>query len=124
MRDTPPSPARIMETGMAFWPSKVLLSAVEIGVFTALADGPLTGEELRQKLELHPRSTPDFFDTLIALKFLERDGDGPDSRYANTLDTGTFLNRNGDSYLGGFLDMANARLYPFWGDLTDSLKTG
>lgn len=113
-----------METGMAFWPSKVLLSAVELGVFTALVDRPLTGEELRQKLDLHPRSTPDFFDTLVALKFLERDGEGPAARYANTVDTGAFLNRNGANYLGGFLDMANARLYPFWGDLTAGLQTG
>ena len=30
------SPARIMEVGMAVWPSKVLLSAVELGVFTTL----------------------------------------------------------------------------------------
>ncbi len=109
---------------MAFWPSKVLLSAVELGVFTALGDRALTGEELLKGLQLHPRAHPDFFDTLVALKFLERDGDGPGSRYRNTPETGAFLNRQSPTFLGGFLEMANARLYPFWGDLSEGLRTG
>ena len=39
-------PDRIFEIGYAFWKSKALLSAVELGVFTALGDGPLDGETL------------------------------------------------------------------------------
>jgi hypothetical protein len=113
-----------METGMAFWPAKVLLSAVELGVFTELGTWARTGEELRQALKLHPRANPDFFDTLVALKFLERDGDGPGARYRNTPETAAFLDRNSRSFLGGFLEMANARLYPFWGNLTEGLRTG
>ncbi len=118
------SPARIMETGMAFWPARVLLSAVELGLFTELGDRPLTGEELRKALQLHPRACPDFFDTLVALKFLERDGDGPSSRYRNTAETAAFLDRKSPTFLGGFLEMAGARLYPFWGNLNDGLRTG
>src|SRR6185295_13667877 len=87
------SPARIMEVGMAFWPSKVLLSAVEVGVFTALADKPMTGAELQAALKLHPRANPDFFDALVALKFLDREGDGPAGRYSNTAETALFLNK-------------------------------
>ena len=118
------SPARIMEVGMGFWPAKVLLSAVELGLFTRLAAGSMTGRELRTALELHPRSDPDFFDTLVALRFLERDGTGPDARYRNTAETALFLDRTSPQYMGGFLEMANARLYPFWGDLTEALRTG
>jgi hypothetical protein len=113
-----------METGMAFWPAKVLLSAVELGVFTELGTWARTGEELRQALQLHPRANPDFFDTLVALKFLERDGDGPGARYRNTPETAAFLDRKSRTFLGGFLEMANARLYPFWGNLTEGLRTG
>jgi predicted O-methyltransferase YrrM len=113
-----------METGMAFWPAKVLLSAVELGVFTELADGAKTGGELSKALGLHARANPDFFDTLVALKFLERDGDGPGGRYRNTAETAMFLNKKSPGFLGGFLEMANARLYPFWGNLTDGLRTG
>lgn len=118
------SPARIMEVGMAFWPSKVLLSAIELGVFTALGTTSLTGAELQTRLRLHPRANPDFFDTLVALRFLERDGDGPQARYRNTAETATFLDRSSPQFMGGFLEMANARLYPFWGNLTDGLRTG
>src|ERR1044072_3456599 len=118
------SPARIMEVGMAFWPSKVLLSAIELGLFTELGAKSLTGRELQEALGLHSRADPDFFDTLVALRFLERDGDGPEARYRNSAETALFLDRNSAQFMGGFLEMANARLYRFWGDLTEALQTG
>ena len=113
-----------MEVGMAFWPAKVLLSAVKLGVFTELGKSAKTGSELRDALGLHTRSTPDFFDTLVALGFLDRDGDGADSKYRNTGETAVFLDRNSPAFMGGFLEMANDRLYPFWGDLEEALRTG
>ena len=119
-----PSPARIMEVGMAFWPAKVLLSAVELGLFTELGANSMTGHELQGALQLHPRANPDFFDTLVALRFLDRDGNGPEARYRNTEETALFLDRHSPQFIGGFLEMANARLYRFWGDLTDALRTG
>src|SRR5262245_61035411 len=79
-----PSPDRIMEVGLGFWPAKVLLSAVELGLFTKLGSGALTGPELRAALGLHPRADPDFFDALVALRFLDRDGTSPQARYRNT----------------------------------------
>lgn len=118
------TPDRIIQTGLGFWASKSLLSAVELGLFTTLADKAMTGEELNAALGLNVRANPDFFDTLLALGFLERDGDGPDARYRNTRETAAFLDRNKASYVGGILEMANARLYRFWGDLTEALKTG
>lgn len=33
------TPQKILQTGTGFWASKALLSAVEIGVFTALSGG-------------------------------------------------------------------------------------
>ena len=118
------TPARIMEVGMAFWPAKTLLSAVKLGVFTELGNGPKTGAELCHALRLAPRSNPDFFDTLVALKFLEREGDGEHAKYSNTPETALFLDRNSAAFMGGFLEMANDRLYPFWGDLEEGLRTG
>jgi len=120
----PLSPARIMEVAMAFWPAKTVLSAAELGVFTTLGSSAMTGEELRAALGLHARAVPDFFDALVALRFLERDGDGAGARYRNAAESALFLDRSSPHYLGGFLEMANARLYPFWGDLTEALKTG
>jgi SAM-dependent methyltransferase len=118
------TPARILEVGMAFWPSKTLLSAVELDVFTTLGDRALTGHDLAQELALHPRANPDFFDTLVALRFLERDGDGPEALYRNSKEASAFLDKKSPHALTGFLEMANARLYPFWGELTAALKTG
>lgn len=105
---------------MAFWASKTLLSAIEMGVFTELAHGPERFDALRGRLGLHPRSARDFLDALVALGFLVRDGDS----YGNTPDTDLFLDKHKPSYLGGMLEMSNRRLYPFWGHLTEALRTG
>jgi len=115
-----PTPDRLMNLGLGFWGSKVLLSAVELGVFTELAKAPLGAEALAERLRLHPRGARDFFDALVALDMLERH----DGRYENAPDTELFLDRTKPSYLGGMLEMANARLYPFWGSLTEALRTG
>jgi hypothetical protein len=117
----PVTPDAIMQLGLAFWGSKALLSAVELRLFAVLCDGPLDAEELRTRLGLHPRSARDFFDALVALGMLERDGDG---RYSNTPATELFLDPAKPSYVGGMLEMANARLYQFWGSLTEGLRTG
>lgn len=124
MTTTTLSPARIMEVGMAFWPARVLLSAIELGLFTELGSSSMTGTELQAALKLHARANPDFFDTLVALRFLERDGDGPGARYRNTPETALFLDRRSPDFMGGFLEMASARLYRFWSDLTEGLRTG
>ncbi|HKQ75125.1 MAG TPA: methyltransferase [Blastocatellia bacterium] len=118
------SSSRIMEVGLGFFPSKALLSAVELGLFTELGSDSMTGRELQEQLGLSARANPDFFDALVALKFLDREGDGPDARYRNTHETAVFLDRNKPGYIGGILEMANARLYRFWGDLTEALRTG
>lgn len=117
-------PARIMEAGRAFMVSKVLLSAVELDLFSVLADGAMTGEQLRAKLGLNARANPDFFDALVAMNVLDRDGDGPSARYRNTEESAHFLDKRSPHYVGGFLEMLNARLYRFWGNLTEGLKTG
>src|SRR5581483_9873551 len=115
-----PTPEGILKLGMGFWGSKTLLSAVELGLFTELAKGALEAESLRQRLGLHERSARDFFDALVALGMLNRQG----STYANTPESDLYLDRAKPSYVGGILEMANARLYPFWGSLTEGLKTG
>jgi len=121
---TAASAARIMEVGMAFWPAKVLLSAIELRLFSELGSTSKTGAELQSALQLHPRANPDFFDTLVALRFLDRDGDGSAARYRNTPESAQFLDHRSPHFMGGFLEMANTRLYRFWGDLTEGLRTG
>ena len=117
-------PAHIMQVGMGFWPSKTVLSAVELELFTQLGNEAMTGAEIGERLGLHARAIYDFLDTLVALRFLERDGDGFDGRYRNTNETAAFLDKRSPTYIGGILEMSNARLYRFWGDLTKALQTG
>lgn len=110
----------ILQLGLGFWASKTVLSAVELGVFTELAKAPATLEEIRPHLGLANRASRDFLDALVALRMLERE----EGVYRNTRDTDFFLDRDKPSYAGGMLEMANARLYPFWGSLTEGLQTG
>jgi O-methyltransferase domain/Dimerisation domain len=106
--------------GFGFWEAKALLSAVELGLFTELAKAPADLKTLSQRLGLHERAARDFLDALAALNLLER----LDGRYSNTAETDMFLDRAKPSYVGGLLEMANARLYSSWGFLTEALKTG
>ncbi|MCH8028739.1 MAG: methyltransferase [Candidatus Dadabacteria bacterium] len=115
-----PTPDKVLQLGLSFWGSKTLLSAVELGVFTELSGGPLDRDELSARLKLHQRGARDFFDALVSLGMLERNG----SSYSNTPDTARFLDKNKPSYIGGWLEMSNARLYKFWGNLTEALRTG
>ena len=118
------NPSRILNAGFSFWSSKILLTAVELQVFTILGASKMTGEELGKKLALHPRGVWDFFDALVALGFLAREGNGRQALYANTDETALYLDKNNPAYIGGILEMCNARLYKFWDGLGDALKTG
>lgn len=109
-----------MQVGLGFWASKTLLSAIEMELFTELAKHPEDLQTLQARLGLHPRSARDFFDALVALGFLRR----ADGIYHNTPDCDLFLDKNKPSYIGGVLEMANNRLYRFWGHLTEALRTG
>jgi len=117
-------PSAILQTAFGFWQSKVLLTAVEFELFTRLGDRRLTGTELGEELQLHPRAIADFFDSLVAMRFLGRDGDGPEAKYFNTPEASLFLDEASPRYIGGLLVMLNKRLFQFWNDLPEALRTG
>ncbi len=114
------TPDRLIQLGLGFWGPRTFLSAVELGLFTELARGPADLADLTARLKLHPRSARDFLDALVALGVLDRQA----GKYANTPQTDYFLDRAKPSYMGGILEMVNARLYGFWGQLTEALHTG
>jgi len=117
-------PSHIMQVGMGFWGSKTLLSAVELELFTKLGSDGMTAKQIAKELDLDDRAVPDFPDALVALELLDREDHASDAVYRNTEAGAAFLDKTSPAYIGGMLEMANARLYPFWGDLTEGLRTG
>ena len=114
-------PQHILEMGMAFWPSRLIITAVESGVFTALSAGPLAGPELIEALGWHPRAAGEVLDALVTLGLLRRDRSG---RYSNTLRSALFLDRTKPSYAAGLMELSSKRLYDLWGGLPGLLRTG
>jgi hypothetical protein len=117
-------PSPILQTAFGFWHSKVLLTAVEFGLFSKLGGRRLRGAELGAELQLHPRAIADFFDALVAMKFLGREGEGAEALYFNTPEGALFLDEASPRYIGGIMIMLNARLFKFWNDLPEALRSG
>lgn len=116
-----PTPEDILDAGLGFMRSRALLAAVELGLFTTLGDRALTGEALVAELGLHPRANPDFFDLLVAMGILERDGRDV---YRNSAGSAAYLDKSRPEYVGGILEMSATRVFGFWNDLTEGLRTG
>ncbi|MBO9573362.1 MAG: methyltransferase, partial [Chitinophagaceae bacterium] len=122
-----PSPAGIMQIGTGFWASKILLSAIKFQLFTLLAEKKkMSGRDIKASLNLKctDRHLYDWLDALTTFKFLKREGMLETAIYSNSPDTEIFLDKNKPSYIGGILEMANNRLYNFWGNLEEGLLTG
>ena len=117
-------PSRIMEIATGYWRSRILLSAVGLGLFTELVKGPLTRGQIQDVFGLQPRPAADFLDGLVSIGLLDRSGDGEAARYANTAETAHFLDRSSPTYIGGILELWDDRNFAFWADLTEALKTG
>ena len=121
MDASPLTNERIVKLAFAFREAKVVLSAVELEVFTVLAEGPLDLEALRNRIGIDQRGARDFFDALVAIGMLERHNDG---RYANTPESDFYLDHRKPTYVGAELDHVNAQLFPRWNSLTPALRTG
>ena len=117
-------PSHIMQIGMGFFASKTLLTAVKLELFTLLAKRPLSAKEIKFEICMNERGLYDFLDTLVALGFLQKTGNKKTAVYSNSPDVDLFLDKNKLQYVGGILEMANNRLYPFWGFLEEGLRTG
>jgi predicted transcriptional regulator len=80
--NTVPSADGIEQIAFGFMASKVLFSAIEFGLFTELAKGPMNADQIQKRCGLHSRSIRDFLDVLVALGMLNRQGE----LYRNTGD--------------------------------------
>lgn len=122
-----PTPENIMKIGTGFWASKILLSAVKFQIFTILAEKKtMSAIELKSHLGFKStdRNMYDYLDALTTFGFLKRVGLLETAKYSNSVDTDFFLDKKKPTYIGGMLEMLNNRLYNFWGNLEEGLKTG
>ncbi|WP_163507008.1 methyltransferase [Fodinicola acaciae] len=119
MTTTIPGKTELIRLGLDHCRSKVLLTAVELGIFTHLAAAPATETELRAALDLHPRATRDFLDALVAMDLLDRE----QGFYRNTAVSDAYLDARKPGYVGGFLIMHNLQ-YGKWARLAELLQIG
>lgn len=99
MQSNGPSPGLFFETINAYQRTQALKAAVEVDLFSPLANGPLTADELATKCDAAPRGIRILADYMTILGFLTKSGD----RYTLTQDSAVFLNRQSPAYLGGTL---------------------
>lgn len=110
----------IHEMGMRFCDAKVVLTAVELRLFTELSEGPLSLAQVGARCGLHQRGLRDFFEVLVKLGLLVKE----DGRYRNSDVAERYLNTNSETYTGGFLERANRLMYPMWDKLPELIRTG
>ena len=114
-----PSAIPLMALSTGFWAFKTLAAAHELDLFSRLAGGDgITVTGLAEALGLHPRPAEMLLTGCAALGLLER----ADGRYRNTPLSETYLVRGKPYYFGGFVQMADKRLYPGWGRLAEALR--
>lgn len=114
------SPEVLLGQAMAFQHAKLVMTALDVGLFELLREGPATEERVRERLGLHRRGTGHFLGALAELGVLAREGD----MFVNGPAVRASLLSDSPAQLGGFLRMADHVMYPAWGQLTEGLRTG
>ena len=118
------SPERILQAGLGFRESQMLLSALELGLFTELGKGPRTAQQLCRALGLSAQAASPWLDGLVSRGFLERDGAGDGAIYLNTREAAHFLDRKSAAYVGAELEGLGEQVYAGWEKLIRSLQDG
>ena len=112
-----PDTVRLQRISKAFWESAALMSAVELGVFTAIAEGHDQIDTLARAVEIEPLNAERLLVALTAMTLLERQGD----RFANAADVDRFLVEGRQTYAGPWMLFGKPR-WEGWGDLTARLR--
>lgn len=117
----PPSPALLFDTINAYQKTAAIKAAIELDLFTPLANGPMTSEKIAAYIKASPRGVRILCDYLTVLGFLTKAGDS----YALTPDSAVFLVRNSPAYAGRTIEfLLGEHLRSAFDGLTDSVRTG
>ncbi len=116
-----PSPLLFFQTVNAYQRTEGLKAAIELDLFTAIAEGNATAQQIAQRTGASERGTRILCDFLCVMGFLSRE----DGRYALTLDSATFLDKRSPAYMGGVIDfMLSPMLTEGFKDLTGAVRKG
>lgn len=115
----------ILDLAFTFWYSRVLQTALDLGLFTALSSSKnrrMTSHQLGMTLRFHPGASSDFLDALVSMNFLRRQGTGEEALYSNSEESRLFCSKDSDMYIGDLLQKCDGQ-YRDWIDLAEILKT-
>jgi SAM-dependent methyltransferase len=112
------TPASIRELAMGFQASRVLLTAVELRVFSVLADEGLTSAEIAGRVGGDPRATDRLLNAVCALGLLNKRG----GRFRNTPDSRRYLDGTSPEYSAGLGHTVS--MWRAWSGLTDAVREG
>jgi ubiquinone/menaquinone biosynthesis C-methylase UbiE len=116
-----PSPALLFDSVNAHQKTAAIKAAIELDIFTALADSPAPAEAIARHAKASPRGVRILCDFLTMLGFLTKSG----GRYAVTPDSALFLNRKSPAYAGGTLEfLLSDQLRGAFESLTDAVRNG
>jgi len=122
--DSGPTPERIAQMAWGFAPAHALSSAVELRLFTHIAEGRTTFSDLRAATGASERGLAMLLNAMVGLGFLTRSGDGASATYGLAPDAAAFLVEGRPSFYGGFVQLAASQLSQSWSGLSDSVRTG
>lgn len=111
-------PDELNEMARAFMPARVLLTALELDVFTAVGEG-VSAAAVSTKIGAEPRATEMLLNALASLKLLEKH----DGTFTNVPASARFFAEGSkDNARPGLLHTAN--LWHRWSSLTDAVRKG
>ncbi len=117
----PPSPELFFETANAYQRPAALKAAIELDVFTAVAEGRTSVPELAKRCQASYRGVRTLCDYLVVLGFLAKE----DACYRLTRDSAVFLDRRSPAYIGSALEfLLSPMLTDHFHDLTAVVRRG
>jgi ubiquinone/menaquinone biosynthesis C-methylase UbiE len=114
----PLEPSALMQMHFSFAPARTLTAAVQLDVFSALADGPRDAQEVAVHIGATPRGTRMLLDALTGLQLLTKDG----GRYRLGPLAQRYLVRRSPEYLGSLFE--SEALWRAWAGLTEAIRSG
>lgn len=116
-----PSPDRIFDAITAYQKTAAMKAAVDLELFTHLAEGPATAAEISKRAGANPRGVRILCDYMAVHGFLTKNGD----KYALTEESAAFLNKHSPAYAGGTLKfLLSDELRSAFDSLSDAVRKG